>query len=118
MTNPTETPVPSPVERIRELNDAFRRDPAGRGRVVMTVGVASGPIEQQLRVLEAVRTFEVFTRKNDPFGEHDFGAFEVDGIRHFWKIDYYDQDGIYGSPDPADPEVTQRVLTIMHVSEY
>jgi hypothetical protein len=29
---------------------------------------------------------------NDPHGEHDFGAFEHEGQRIFWKIDYYAPD--------------------------
>ena len=46
------------------------------------------------------------------------GRFTVDGQDFYWKIDYYDLDLEYHSPDPADPSVTVRVLTIMRVGEY
>jgi hypothetical protein len=39
-------------------------------------------------------------------------------VRHFWKIDSYDRNTEFGSPDPADPDVTTRVLTIMRADEY
>ena len=38
--------------------------------------------------------------------------------RLFWKIDYYDHSMQHGSPDPADPAVTERVMTIMLAAEY
>jgi hypothetical protein len=59
-----------------------------------------------------------FHRSNDPHEEHDFGAFEVDGEKLFFKIDYYDQDLKCHSPDPSDPKVTRRVITLMLASEY
>jgi hypothetical protein len=55
---------------------------------------------------------------NDPHGEHDFGAIDEDGVRFFWKIDTYDRDMSAHSPDPTDPKVTTRVLTIMPAEEY
>jgi hypothetical protein len=35
-----------------------------------------------------------------------------------WKIDYYDRSRRYHSPDPADPKLTVRVLTVMRADEY
>jgi hypothetical protein len=55
---------------------------------------------------------------NDPYGEHDFGALTVEDRKIFFKIDYYDRALAGGSPDPADPRVTTRVLTIMLAEEY
>jgi hypothetical protein len=65
-----------------------------------------------------VETFDVFTHDNDPYGEHDFGAFEHNGQRIFWKIDYYDLTMTIGSEDPSDPKHTVRVLTVMLASDY
>jgi len=39
-------------------------------------------------------------------------------VRYFWKIDYYDRRLMYHSPDPADADVTRRVLTIGTMAEY
>jgi Protein of unknown function (DUF3768) len=50
--------------------------------------------------------------------EHDFGNFQIEGETYFWKIDYYALDMAGGSEDPADPEKTARVLTIMSADEY
>ena len=105
------------ADRIRELNDAFSRSLSG-GRVMMTAGIAALPDSTREVVLEEVRKFDVFTGDNNPYGEHDFGSFEVDGRKIFWKIDYYDAKMKFGSEDPADPNKTTRVLTIMLASEY
>jgi hypothetical protein len=102
---------------IRELNDDFRRSFIG-GRVLVTPGVRSLPIETNAAVLERVRTFAAFNTENDPLGEHDFGSFRLEGETYFFKIDYYSPDMQGGSEDPADPEKTVRVLTIMRADEY
>jgi len=102
---------------IRILNDNFRSTFVG-GRVVMTLGINALPIDTKARVLLAVQSFSNFTKDNDPHGEHDFGSFEIDGETYFFKIDYYALDMVGGSEDPADPNVTTRVLTIMRADEY
>ncbi len=109
-------------DRIRELNDAFRKGQRpDLGRVVITTGVreivAAWPLGE-LGVYEAVRRFDDFTEDNDPNGEHDFGTFEHAGKRCFWKLDYYDRTLEYGSKDPSDLSLTTRVLTIMLAEEY
>lgn len=105
------------TERIRELNDAFRATFAG-GRVFVTAGVSELPSDVQAKVLRMVATFDAFDDGNDPYGEHDFGAFEVAGRTFFWKIDYYDRQITNGSENPSDPEETTRVLTVMLAQEY
>ena len=103
--------------RIRDLNDNLRRSLSG-GRVVMTNGVAVLGEQLVARIVQAVRSFDGFDPDNDPHGEHDFGSFEIDGEKLFFKIDYYDKTLTFGSPDPSNPTITERVLTIMLASEY
>lgn len=107
--------------KIRDLNDAFRKrlPRAGKiGRLNVTAGVAALDAQRLAQLLLSVRSFDAFSGDNDPHGEHDFGSIEQDGTRFFWKIDSYDQWMQFGSPDPTDPSVTTRVLTIMLASEY
>jgi hypothetical protein len=104
--------------KIRRLNDCFRRNMVIGGSVLLTRGVASLGSDRLAELLEAVRKFDNFTPDNDPHGEHDFGSIDLSSIRYFFKIDYYDQSRTAGSSDPADPAVTQRVMTIMRADEY
>ena len=101
----------------RILNDAFRQSFIG-GQIMMTAGIVALGRERQLAILEAVKAFNQFDEGNDPYGEHDFGAFEQGGDKLFFKIDYYDPDLQHGSEDPANASVTRRVLTIMLAEEW
>lgn len=101
--------------RIAELNDHLRCCSDG-GRMAITRGVlATGSV---VTILAMVRAFAAFDAGNDPYGHRDFGTLDCGGKKVFWKIDYYDQAMQFGSPDPADPSVTCRVLTVMLASEY
>lgn len=102
---------------VARLNDAFRHD-LSSGKLVATAGVIARFGENLLALLLAVQVFPDFTPDNDPHGEHDFGAIDCDGTRLFWKIDCYDRGLQFASPDPADPAVTTRVLTMMLAEEY
>ena len=76
------------------------------------------PFDTQAAIIARVRSFEEFDESNDPYGEHDFGSFDHDGNTIFWKVDCYDLDQEFYSPDPADPSKTARVLTILLAEEY
>jgi hypothetical protein len=103
--------------RICALNDQLRRFGRG-GRIMITSGIQALGAEAVARVLAAVAGFDAFTVDNDPYGEHDCAILTVDGVRVLFKIDYYDRSITYHSPDPSDPTVTERVMTVMLASEY
>jgi hypothetical protein len=111
------TSVTNRSQTIQRLNDAFRKTGVG-GLMAMTPGIkALGP-EALATIVTDIRCNAEFTADNDPYGEHDMATVKFAGERIFWKIDYYDKDLACGSPDPADPAVTTRVMTIMLASEY
>ena len=105
------------VGEIAKLNDLLRQTFIG-GRVMLTAGIADLSEGHRRAIIADVQIFNDFTEDNDPWGEHDFAAFNCNGRRINWKIDYYDKAMKYGSEAPSDPSVTTRVLTIMLDSEY
>jgi hypothetical protein len=74
--------------------------------------------EAVARIVKTIEVYDNFCRANDPHEEHDFGSFEADGHTIFFKIDYFDSTLTVHSPDPSDPAVTKRVITIMMAEEY
>jgi hypothetical protein len=109
----------SPTEKIAQLNDKARKGllPAST-KVLLTPLVTALPEPFLLSLQDAVAQFDAFTEDNDPYGERDFGAVEIEGERYFWKIDYYDRSLRFGAEDPSDASETVRVMTLMHASEY
>lgn len=107
-----------PHKRIRELNDRFRTESLGNGTLLVTSGIQAEGADFVVAVANAVRSFSDFDDDNDPWGEHDFGAVEVEGQKVFFKFDYYTPDLTAGSENPANEGITHRVLTIMLASEY
>ena len=105
------------ASRIAALNDAFRSTFIG-GKVLLSHGISCLAEAERRDILKIVQDFNAFTPDNDPHGEHDFGAFEYNGWRLLFKIEYYEPSLTYGSEDPADPAQTMRVLTILYTDEY
>ena len=107
----------SRTEQIRVLNDRLRQT-LTTGLAVITTGVAALGPEAVDRIVKTISVYDDFCHANDPHEEHDFGSFETEGRTIFFKIDYYDKSMTYHSPDPSDPSVTERVITIMLADEY
>ena len=75
--------------------------------LVVTGGLAAAFPDDLPSILTKVKGFGVFTEDNDPWHEHDFGAFEHKGEKIFWKIDDYNGNEGY-----------DLVLTVMLASDY
>jgi hypothetical protein len=105
------------TEAIRTLNDELRQN-LSAGTALITAGVAALGAEAVARIVKTIAVYDDFCHANDPYEEHDFGSFEVDGHTIFFKIDYFDKSRTFHSPDAADSSVTERVITIMLAEEY
>ena len=111
---------------IAAQNDAFRRSILGttpvadapQGQFVMTRGVAALGPDAQLELTRRVAAFDGFDADSDPQGWHEMGVIDLDGTTVWFKVDLYDVDYQYGSPEPSDPAQTRRVLTLLLPSEY
>ena len=104
------------TEKIRLLNDLLRK--TFGGQVMLTTGIRAKSAEEQAEILQKVRLFNEFTKANDPYAEHDYGRFTHNGENIMFKIDYYNKTYDRMSDDPSNPDITNRVMTIMCVDEY
>ena len=96
------------TNKIAELNDKLRKNlfTPGKNQVFISAGVSSLPYLEQARLLDKVQKFNDFNEDNNPYGERDFSR-----IEHNETMDA-------GSDNPADENITIRVLTIMRADEY
>jgi hypothetical protein len=77
------------TKAIRALNDELRQN-STTGTAVMTAGVAALGPGTVTHIVKTIGVYDDFCHANDPYEEHDFGSFEVDGHTIFFKIDYFD----------------------------
>jgi hypothetical protein len=82
---------------------------------VITTGVAALGDEAVATIVKTIAVYDDFCHENDPYGEHDFGAFDADGHTIFFKIDLYEEPDV---KDSNGEPVVNRVLTIMLADEY
>ena len=90
--------APDRLTNITALHDALRSSFVASD-VTITQGIAALCPEVTAEVLRRVRAFNLLASK------------------FCWKPDYHDRNLERGSPDPADPSVTTRVLTVMRADE-
>ena len=105
----------SKTARIRALNDALRQTLTG-GHAVITPGVAALGQAAVARIIKTIAVYDDFCNANDPYEEHDFGAFEAEGHTIFFKIDLYEEPGVEQKwrtcrQPSADDHACRRVLT-------
>lgn len=110
MANDTVTMADGALSDTARRYDAFRKsipfiqEP---NVLCLTCGVSGTFPDEIPLILKMVKEFSVFTEDNNPWLEHDFGAFEFKGEKMFWKIDDY-----------GGHEGYEIVMTVMLASEY
>lgn len=114
MTKKTDMPRALMIAR---LNDQLRQTGTG-GSIVITNTLRKVSGFSASALAAALASYDGFDADNDPHGERDFGDLTLFGEDLLFKVDYYDKDLAFGSDDPANPDVTQRVLTVMLVREW
>ena len=92
---------------IAKLNDEFRKTECFR----FTEGICRLDSSWIGRLDDAIRLFK-FDEADD---QHDFGAFEIDGLQFIWKIHYFDNDYKLNSQEPKGLAV--RVLAVRLAEE-
>jgi hypothetical protein len=102
------------TEQIRALNDELRQN-LTVGTAFITAGVAAVGPEAVARIVKTIAVYDDFCHANDPYEEHDFGSFDVDGQTIFFKIDLYEEPGVKSANGKP---IVNRVLTIMLAEEY
>lgn len=97
---------------IIALNDQLRTT-FQVGRVQMTPSVYELDDRLRGRALAVLGGYNTF----DADSEHDWGTFIFAGFSFEWRIEYRATDGSGVSPDPANPQVTLRVLTLYTMND-
>lgn len=98
-------------DKIRRLNDALRRFHIG-GRVLLSLGITCLSENAIAAILNAVRTYDGFSKENDPENVHDFGIIEVGEHTVMFKID------VASAPRSDTSDALERVLTIVLADEW
>lgn len=117
VSKPNGSPPVPRAERIARMNDQLRKTGQG-GTIMVTRGVRTLAGFSRDKLLAALAAYEGFDEDNDPHGERDLGDIDLWGAELLWKVEYFSPDMQFASNDPADPGITQRVLTVLLAEEY
>jgi len=98
------------TSRVRHLIDEARQYLTD-GEILVSRGINALPEEEVAAILDAVRTLKDFSPRNDPYGEHDFGAFEHNGRRILARL-------VMVSLDPRHPRRLQAENPLMPLSRF
>lgn len=104
------------MDNVRTEETARRNDIARKLGLEMVLTVRAAELPDTEGLLRAVRSYNEFTPKNDPYEAHDMGFFNWGGKPVIWKIDYLDPT-LTHFEDPISP-TSKRIITIMLKSEY
>ena len=95
-------------------NDFFRKD-FKQEKIVFSEGVNNSA--DRNAIIEACKNFSSFHEEDDTNNEHAFGAFDIQGVTYYFKIEYWDKEFEF-TADPYETSIFNRILTLMKADEY
>lgn len=101
-------------ERFKEM--ARRNDVARQLGLNVVVTKKAAELPNTEKMLYKIRSFNAFSKRDDPYGWHDLGKFIWHDQIVLWKIDYFDSE-LKHFVDPLSDEC-KRLVTVMLASEY
>jgi len=110
------TPNSSSLQKIRALNDQFRKTGQG-GIVTISMGLHQLGRPEVDAIMKHLAG-EKGDKSVEPNSEHDMGEFDVGSRTISWEINYYNNDLDDESEDPANPDETKRFMTLLLSTEY
>jgi hypothetical protein len=121
-----QMPISRPVKitDVGIANNQFREQVLGGNlghhKVMATIGINALGTEAVQELLHLVLNFSdsSFRESFEPYGDRDFIVLTYKGIKIWAKIDTYDLNIEFMSENPADDNLTVRVLTLMLPDEY
>ncbi len=84
----------------------------------ITPGVAALGQAAVERIVKRIAVYDRFLSRERSIRGARFRCVRDRRVRVLFKIDYFDKILQHVSPDPADPAVTEQVITIMLAKEY
>ena len=105
----------------QELNDRLRvHGDQSIGKIVVHRHITALSGQEMMDIMKAVRTYNDWCEEKDPYGEHDYGSFEMNGETYIWKIEYYDPSYTYGVYESVrnNTKECKRLLTILPADQY
>jgi len=115
----TEINLTGKTEIIEAQNNAFRSTFSPFYGMVQFSNLCQALVPEKLnQLIKLVQSAGKTDEGDNPYGENDFGTVDLNNNTYYWKIDYYDSTYSYHSEDKSDLKKTNRLLSIMHCSEY
>lgn len=108
------------LTQVAELNDRFRKGDFSLGMLSMSPKVEALSNQEKQTLLQAVGKVDNFieTKATNSSKLHEFGLVTHHETEYIWEIDYCDKQLKSISPNPADPNCTSRILTLMRIDEF
>lgn len=107
---------PHPDEELMKIG-FLNSDCMKKNQILISPKVQTLSAEDQKILMQMIRDYDSSEDDDYPFGEYNSGNLTHQGEHYIWNIDYFDFNLREPSFEPANWNLTRRVLTLRHERE-